>query len=263
MSICHVMHDSATLLLLAVAIGLLIVGVVHTDSNATTEGAAVFASLGILILIGAWNDRDRDRKFAHLNELVNDVSIGVRRNSEVVQIHTSEIVVGDIVEVAYGNMVPCDGVLVEGSDLKANEYALTGDRRDVDKNDEFPFLLAGTQMVGGYGYMMVVAVGEHTFKGNIVKLLAAGEDVPTGLQHKLETAAHQMGRMGLIGMLLMLIVLGLWFGLDLVVTGANGWRDRYTSLLLEFLVNGIGAIVGILLDSFWPRILTDFRRSNV
>lgn len=238
-SICHVMHDAATLLLVVVAIGLFAVGIVYEDSNATTEGAAVFASLVVLVLIGAWNDRDRDRKFAHLNELVNDISIGVRRNSEVVQIHTSEIVVGDIIEVAYGNMVPCDGVLVEGSDIKANEYALTGDQRDIDKNDEYPFMLAGTQMVGGYGYMMVVAVGEHTFKGNIVKLLAASEDTPTGLQHKLETAAHQTGKMGLVGMLLTIAILGLWFGLDFVLTGMNGWRDRYTSLLLEFLVNGI------------------------
>ena len=61
------MHDSATLLLLVVAMGLLVVGVIQTDSNATTEGAAVFASITILILISAWNDRDRDRKFAHLN----------------------------------------------------------------------------------------------------------------------------------------------------------------------------------------------------
>ena len=144
--------------------------------------------------------------------------------------------------------MPCDGVLVEGSDIKVNEYALTGDRRDVDKNDEYPFLMAGTQMVGGYGYMMVIAVGEHSFKGNIVKLLAAGEDVPTGLQHKLETAAHEVGKMGLYGMLLMLAILGLWFGMDLVETGANGWRDRYTSLLLEFLVNGIGTAC---VDMFW------------
>eukprot|EP01043_Picozoa_sp_COSAG02_P009504 COSAG02_NODE_323_length_24725_cov_57.558272_9_plen_1219_part_00 len=233
------MHDAATLLLLVVAVGLFVVGGVFDDSRAVTQGAAVFASLVVLILIGAWNDRDRDRKFAHLNEMVNDVSIGVRRNSEVVQVHTSEIVVGDIIEVAYGNMVPCDGVLVEGSDIKVNEYALTGNPRDISKNDEFPFLLAGTQMVGGYGYMMVIAVGEHSFKGNIVKLLAASHDAPTGLQHKLESAAHEMGKLGLYGMLSMIVVLGLWFGLDLMITGMNGWRDRYTPLLLEFFVNAI------------------------
>lgn len=238
-SICHVLYDAATLLLLVVAVGLLAVGLAYEDSRASTQGAAVLATLVVLVVVGAWNDRDRDRKFARLNEMVHDVSIGVRRNSEVVQVHTSEIVVGDIVEVAYGNMVPCDGVLVEGSDLKVNEYALTGNHRDIAKNDEYPFLLAGTQMVGGYGYMMVVAVGEHSFKGNIVKLLAASQDSPTALQHKLETAAHQMGKFGLAGMLVMTVTLGLWFGLDLAFTGMNGWRDRYTPLLLEFLVNGI------------------------
>ena len=53
---------------------------------------------------------------------------------------------------------------------------------DVAKSDEAPFLLAGTKMTEGYGYMMVVAVGQHTFKGNIQRLLALLDDEPTSQQ---------------------------------------------------------------------------------
>ena len=161
----------------------------------------------------------------------------------------SGAVVGDVVEVAYGNVVPADGILIEGSDIKVNEAALTGNPLDVSKSDEFPFLLAGTKMVAGYGYMVVVAVGPHTFKGNIQKLIHAGDDEPTLLQHKLETVGHSMGRIGLFGMLLVLCALVAHFGIDWARSGFGIWHDRYTTRLLQNFVTCIVLLVVVLPES--------------
>ncbi|KAJ4926093.1 hypothetical protein JOQ06_008276 [Pogonophryne albipinna] len=87
------------------------------------------------------------------------------------------IVVGDIAQVKYGDLLPTDGVLIQGNDLKIDESSLTGESDHVKKSvDNDPMLLSGTHVMEGSGKMLVTAVGVNSQTGIIFALLAAGEE---------------------------------------------------------------------------------------
>ncbi|NXQ65013.1 AT2B1 ATPase, partial [Anthoscopus minutus] len=79
-----------------------------------------------------------------------------------------------------GDLLPADGVLIQGNDLKIDESALTGESDHVRKSlDKDPLLLSGTHVMEGSGRMVVTAVGVNSQSGIIFTLLGAtgdGED---------------------------------------------------------------------------------------
>ncbi|NWR26276.1 AT2B1 ATPase, partial [Agelaius phoeniceus] len=85
-----------------------------------------------------------------------------------------------------GDLLPADGVLIQGNDLKIDESALTGESDHVRKSlDKDPLLLSGTHVMEGSGRMVVTAVGVNSQSGIIFTLLgAAGDDEDDGRDKK-------------------------------------------------------------------------------
>ncbi|NXP42943.1 AT2B1 ATPase, partial [Leiothrix lutea] len=85
-----------------------------------------------------------------------------------------------------GDLLPADGVLIQGNDLKIDESALTGESDHVRKSlDKDPLLLSGTHVMEGSGRMVVTAVGVNSQSGIIFTLLgAAGDDEEDGRDRK-------------------------------------------------------------------------------
>ncbi|NXW73556.1 AT2B1 ATPase, partial [Hirundo rustica] len=85
-----------------------------------------------------------------------------------------------------GDLLPADGVLIQGNDLKIDESALTGESDHVRKSlDKDPLLLSGTHVMEGSGRMVVTAVGVNSQSGIIFTLLgAAGDDEDEGRDRK-------------------------------------------------------------------------------
>ncbi|NXG03827.1 AT2B1 ATPase, partial [Sakesphorus luctuosus] len=76
-----------------------------------------------------------------------------------------------------GDLLPADGVLIQGNDLKIDESALTGESDHVRKAvDKDPLLLSGTHVMEGSGRMVGTAVGGNSQSGIIFTLLGAGGD---------------------------------------------------------------------------------------
>ncbi|CAB1336353.1 unnamed protein product [Coregonus sp. 'balchen'] len=100
----------------------------------------------------------------------------VVRNGTVIQIPVAEMVVGDVAQIKYGDLLPADGILIQGNDLKIDESSLTGESDHVKKSvDKDPMLLSGTHVMEGSGKMLVTAVGINSQTGIIFTLLGAGE----------------------------------------------------------------------------------------
>uniref|UniRef100_A0A3Q4H3U1 P-type Ca(2+) transporter n=1 Tax=Neolamprologus brichardi TaxID=32507 RepID=A0A3Q4H3U1_NEOBR len=142
------------------------------------EGAAILLSVVCVVLVTAFNDWSKEKQFRGLqNRIEQEQKFTVVRGGQVIQIKVSEIVVGDIAQVKYGDLLPADGVLIQGNDLKIDESSLTGESDHVKKNlDKDPMLLSGTHVMEGSGKMVVTAVGVNSQSGIIFTLLGAGDE---------------------------------------------------------------------------------------
>ncbi|XP_076589580.1 plasma membrane calcium-transporting ATPase 1-like isoform X2 [Chaetodon auriga] len=142
------------------------------------EGAAILLSVVCVVLVTAFNDWSKEKQFRGLQSRIEqEQKFTVVRGGQVIQVKVSEIVVGDIAQVKYGDLLPADGVLIQGNDLKIDESSLTGESDHVKKSlDKDPMLLSGTHVMEGSGKMVVTAVGVNSQTGIIFTLLGAGEE---------------------------------------------------------------------------------------
>lgn len=111
----------------------------------------------------------------------------VVRDGQEREISLADIVPGDVVKLAAGDVVPADGWLVEADDVFINQSTLTGESMPAEKRAappqaagqptaELPFgVLMGTSLVSGFGTMVVSQTGRQTAFGHIAQRLAADE----------------------------------------------------------------------------------------
>uniref|UniRef100_A0A8C6XEQ0 Calcium-transporting ATPase n=1 Tax=Naja naja TaxID=35670 RepID=A0A8C6XEQ0_NAJNA len=140
------------------------------------EGAAILLSVICVVLVTAFNDWSKEKQFRGLQSRIEqEQKFTVIRNGQQVQIPVAELVVGDIAQIKYGDLLPADGVLIQGNDLKIDESSLTGESDHVRKSvDKDPMLLSGTHVMEGSGRMVISAVGVNSQTGIIFTLLGAG-----------------------------------------------------------------------------------------
>lgn len=142
------------------------------------EGAAILASVIIVVFVTAFNDWSKEKQFRGLQSRIElEQKFSIIRNGQLIQLPVAEIVVGDIAQVKYGDLLPADGILIQGNDLKIDESSLTGESDHVKKTlDKDPMLLSGTHVMEGSGRMVVTAVGINSQTGIIFTLLGANEE---------------------------------------------------------------------------------------
>ncbi|XP_025830659.1 plasma membrane calcium-transporting ATPase 2 isoform X4 [Agrilus planipennis] len=147
-------------------------------SHGWIEGLAILISVIVVVLVTAFNDYTKERQFRGLQSRIEgEHKFAVIRHAEVIQIPVSEIVVGDICQIKYGDLLPADGILIQSNDLKVDESSLTGESDHVKKGESFdPMVLSGTHVMEGSGKMLVTAVGVNSQAGIIFTLLGAAVD---------------------------------------------------------------------------------------
>uniref|UniRef100_A0A2K5QTP3 Calcium-transporting ATPase n=1 Tax=Cebus imitator TaxID=2715852 RepID=A0A2K5QTP3_CEBIM len=137
---------------------------------------AAIVSLGLSFYQGQEWDLSKEKQFRGLQSRIEqEQKFTVIRNGQLLQVPVAALVVGDIAQVKYGDLLPADGVLIQANDLKIDESSLTGESDHVRKSaDKDPMLLSGTHVMEGSGRMVVTAVGVNSQTGIIFTLLGAG-----------------------------------------------------------------------------------------
>ncbi|MBN3278660.1 AT2B2 ATPase, partial [Polyodon spathula] len=153
------------------------------------EGAAILLSVACVVIVTAFNDWSKEKQFRGLQSRIEqEQKFSVVRAGTVIQILVADIVTGDIAQVKYGDLLPADGILIQGNDLKIDESSLTGESDHVSKApDKDPMLLSGTHVMEGSGRMVVTAVGVNSQTGIIFTLLGAGGEEEEKKEKKGET----------------------------------------------------------------------------
>ncbi|KIM26857.1 hypothetical protein M408DRAFT_25117 [Serendipita vermifera MAFF 305830] len=170
------------------------------------EGVAIIIAILIVVLVGSINDWQKERQFRALNEKKDDRTVKVCRNGQERQINIKDVMVGDIAFMEPGEILPCDGVFIEGHNLKCDESGATGESDAIKKvsyeevlkdkdGKKDCFLLSGSKVQEGVGSYVVIAVGERSFNGRI--LMALRKPIAaTPLQEKLNKLADLIAKFG-------------------------------------------------------------------
>ncbi|KAJ1548049.1 plasma membrane calcium, partial [Nowakowskiella sp. JEL0078] len=135
----------------------------------------------------------------------------VIRDSHTISIPVTQLLVGDILCVEGGDVLPADGLFLSGYNIQCDESAQTGEPMGISKNEiKDPFFLSGTKVVNGMGKVVVIAVGPHSVNGLSMLALDVEPDA-TPLQKKLTKLADQIAKLGSAAALIMIIALVILF----------------------------------------------------
>ncbi|KAJ3080084.1 hypothetical protein HDU99_009317, partial [Rhizoclosmatium hyalinum] len=206
-----------TLIILMIAAGTdVAIGIYKTvtppgDPLGFVDGLAIIIAVVVIVLIQAVNDYRKQAQFHQLSDFSKDLSrVQVLREGANIQIKTTELLVGDICHIQAGDLIPADGLVIQGFNLSADESSMTGESVALNKdtvND--PFLFSGTKLTNGVGRMVVVATGRQSMNGRLLAALDAEEPEDTPLQVKLGGLADLIAKWGgyiAIGMFVTLVI---------------------------------------------------------
>ena len=142
-----------------------------------------FIILTTLILVsGTMTFIQETRSSKAAAKLVNMVTtiITVRRENMESEIDSKELVVGDIIILDTGDVIPADVRIIESNHLKVDQSALTGESGGVTKSADIVenvdsvlgcnnLAFAGTNVISGSAEAIVVAVGDDTIFGSMAE----------------------------------------------------------------------------------------------
>ncbi|KQJ88101.1 calcium-transporting ATPase 7, plasma membrane-type isoform X2 [Brachypodium distachyon] len=169
------------------------------------DGASIFLVVFVVATTSAVSRHGQAKQFDKLDMArgSNDMAATVVRAARRQEVSVSDIVVGDVVLLKAGEVVPADGVFLEGHDLQVDESSMNGEPQPVEIDAEKnPFLASGVKVVDGHGRMLVTAVGTNTAWGGMMSsIITTKEQVknaePTPLQQRLQGLTSAMGKIGI------------------------------------------------------------------
>ena len=257
------------------------------------ETAGIGLAVFLATLISTLSEHGSEAAFARLSATCGQATCRVRRRrsagdaeGEVIEIPLSDAVVGDVVVLGAGEMIPADGVLLSG-ELQVDQAAMTGESKEISKRplrrgaplpeeltpaQDFA-LLRGCVIPGGSGEMLVTCVGDGTFLGRISEEVQ--EDTrESPLKLRLTRLAGQISRMGYVAAALVAVVflLGV-FLLDSEFEGAvilqklSDWRYVWAqcfhaltlglTVLVVAVPEGLPMMIAVVLSSNIKRMVKD------
>jgi P-type Ca2+ transporter type 2C len=182
---------------------LLVAAVLTAVTGDLTDCAVILLVIAVNTTAGVLQERRAVGAVAALRTLSTPQST-VRRDGSVHRIPTTELVPGDVLQVAEGDVVGADARLITTHELQVDEALLTGESlpaaRDPDSDclaeapvaDRTTMVHAGTLVVHGSGTAVVVATGVATELGHIATLLHERSAPDTPLQRRLAALGRRL-----------------------------------------------------------------------
>ncbi len=192
------------------------------------DALVIGAVLLINATIGFLQESKAESAVHSLMEMVSPKA-RVRREGKEREIESEMLVVGDIVLIEQGQVVPADIRLVKNQSFQVNEAPLTGESVPVSKGveelaetdenlapaDQKNMAFMGTAATSGSCEGVIVATGSQTEIGEIAEQVGAAEKTQTPLQMRINRMTHWI-TFGIMGIALVVLVVGWLQGQDLM-----------------------------------------------
>ena len=248
------LKDLMVRILIVAAIVSIVLGCTFSEdpSKDWIDGVSIVIAVLVVVLVGSITDYQKEQKFHELNEVqAEGTKYKLIRNGQPEDHISDDLLVGDLIMINYGDIMPADVLLIEGNGIRMDESALTGES-DAMKKERFekckelldkgetklpsPLILSGTNCVEGSGKGIVIAVGEHSQKGLIRRTVDnAQENSQTPLEAKLETIAEIIGYFGIGAGIVTLIALMIRFAINF----SSETKEYNKTSKIETIMNGI------------------------
>jgi len=183
---------------------LLLAALLYFVSGQVGDGIFMACAIVLVVSISLYQESRSRNALAALKSLTQP-TCKVIRDHEVKEVKREEIVVGDLIIVEEGVIVPADGTIVQSNDFSVNESILTGEsfpvakRRDVTGSaSESMQVFEGTTVVTGLAVCEVVAVGDKTALGKLGKSVDTIETEKTPLQLQINSFVKKMALAGIV-----------------------------------------------------------------
>ena len=224
------------------------------------DAGAILAIVVLNAALGFFQEHRAEQSMAALKRMAAPV-VRVRRDGRVQEISARALVPGDVVLLETGNVVPADARLLQGTTLRVQEAALTGESEAVEKDaglvfetaralgDRRNMVYSGTVVSYGHGEGIVTATGMATELGKVADLLQSVEQEQTPLQKRLDQLGRQLAAAALV-LVIVVFALGVLRG--------EPWREMLlvaVSLAVAAIPEALTAVVTIALSLGAQRML--------
>ncbi|KAL3426834.1 potassium sodium efflux p-type ATPase [Phlyctema vagabunda] len=232
------------------------------------EGSVILAVIFLNIIVGFFQDYRAEETMKSLKALSAPLCKVLRNSGHVETLKAEDLVIGDIVQLATGDIIPADLRLFYGLNLETDEALLTGeslpvvktpfatmDSKDLPVGDRTNMTFSASTVTKGRGAGIVIATGSKTEVGQIAEFLNEGSNDnkissrPVRILKKVQTAVKST--LGLVGTPLQvklswfaLLLLALAILLAIIVFSVNKFNVSG-----EVLLYGVCVAVAIIPES--------------
>ncbi|HET7902839.1 MAG TPA: cation-translocating P-type ATPase [Candidatus Nanopelagicales bacterium] len=240
------LRDPMNLMLVAVVVVSFVIGEVSTG-----------LLVGMLILLNIVLGTRQEMKARASVDALSNLQVPqakVVRDGSVALVPAVDLVVGDVVNLEAGDIVPADGRILRSATLETQEAALTGESAPVAKDagtlegddvalgDQSNMLFQNTSVTRGTASMVVTATGMGTQMGRIATMLTSVTRTRSPLQRELDSLTRVLGIIAW-GAVAFIVVVGLVRGMQLSELLLLG-----TAMAISAIPTGLPAFVSGLLS---------------
>ena len=237
-----------------------------TSNDEYIDAIVIVAIVIINAFIGAIQEQKAEQSLEALKKLSTPMCT-VIRDGKINNIKSEDLVVGDLVVLEEGTIIPADLRLVTSINLKSDESSLTGESVPVDKDanivckedtvtaEKLNIAFSSCPISYGRGTGIVIQTGMNTEVGKIASMLNQKEDEETPLQKKLAKLSKQLGIICLIIVIITFLAGFVWAIIN--CAKANNFSNLGMEILSLFeesialavaaIPEGLSAIVTIAL----------------
>ncbi|CAJ0542619.1 Ff.00g001690.m01.CDS01 [Fusarium sp. VM40] len=245
-------------------------GVTHQPGDPTpvdwVEGVAILAAVAIVVVVASHNDWQKEKAFVKLNTKKDDREVKVLRSGKSMLVNVADLVVGDVLYLEPGDLIPVDGIFIDGHNVKCDESTVTGESDALRKTpggkaftpdphstkEADPFIISGSRVLEGMGTFLCTSVGVNSSFGKI--MMSVRTDIEsTPLQKKLEGLAVAIAKLGGGASILMFFILLFRFCANL--PGDARPAEEKASTFVDLLVVAI-AIIAVAVPEGLPLAVT-------